>query len=147
MTDINQAIQNRVNVFVAELTELIQQAIRENIQNAVTQAFSGTSVTVTTHSAPAPRASSSSSASSTPRRGRPPGSSGGSKRTAAQLAEMAEALLDFVESKPGVSIEEIGRGIDIPTRELMLPVRKLLDAGALKKKGQKRATRYFIGRR
>ena len=60
---------------------------------------------------------------------------------------MAEKLVEFIRSSPGSSIEEIGKGIAIPTKELALPVKKLLAEGRLKKKGQKRATRYSAGRK
>ncbi|MGE0323648.1 MAG: DNA-binding protein [Polyangiaceae bacterium] len=137
MADTNDMIRARVDAFVADLTDLIHQAILENVQTAIGQALPS-----------APR-----------RPGRPKGSTAasapaakrakkrGGKRTAAELADMADKLVGFVEKNPGSSIEEIGRGIGIPTKELALPVKKLLSEGRLKKKGQKRATRYSAGRR
>ncbi|MCA9639779.1 MAG: hypothetical protein H6718_05250 [Polyangiaceae bacterium] len=137
MADTNDMIRARVETFVADLTDLIHQAILENVQAALGQALPS-----------APR-----------RPGRPKGSAStaapaarrakkrGGKRTAAELADMADKLVGFVEKNPGSSIEEIGRGIAIPTKELALPVKKLLREGRLKKKGQKRATRYSAGRR
>ncbi|MEZ4370421.1 MAG: hypothetical protein R3B07_06330 [Polyangiaceae bacterium] len=137
MADTNDMIRARVDAFVADLTDLIHQAILENVQTAIGQALPsaprrpGRPKGSTTASAPAPKRAKKR----------------GGKRTASELADMADKLVGFVEKNPGSSIEEIGRGIGIPTKELALPVKKLLSEGRLKKKGQKRATRYSAGRR
>jgi len=137
-------IRARVDNFVADLTDLIHQAILDNIQHALAQGV-----------APAPRRvgrprgstnqpTDAGKATASSKRG---GKKRGGKRTAAELAEMANQLLAFVEANPASNIEEIGRGTGIPTKDLALPVKKLLGEGRLKKKGQKRATRYTMGRR
>ena len=137
MADTNDMIRARVDAFVADLTDLIHQAILENVQTALGQAI------------PAPRRPGRpkgrvAAASAPAKRS---GKKRGGKRTASELADMADKLVGFVEKNPGSSIEEIGRGIGIPTKELALPVKKLLAENHLKKKGQKRATRYSAGRR
>lgn len=142
MADTNDMIRARVETFVADLTELIHQAILENIQQALGPAAAAP------RRVGRPKGSSNKatavSAAPGPKRA---GKRRGGKRTAAELADMAGQLLSFVESNPGSNIEEIGRGTGIPTKDLALPVKKLLADGKLKKKGQKRATRYSIGRR
>ena len=136
MADTNDLIRARVDAFVADLTDLIHQSILDNVQTVLGQALPaaprrpGRPKAVTAAATPAKKT----------------GKRGG-KRTAAELNEMAEKLVEFVRSNPGSSIEEIGKGIAIPTKELALPVKKLLAEGRLKKKGQKRATRYSAGRK
>ncbi|MBX3182407.1 MAG: hypothetical protein KF915_07255 [Polyangiaceae bacterium] len=71
----------------------------------------------------------------------------GGKRTPEELGQMAAAVLQFVENNPNANIEEIGRGVGLATKDLALPVRKLLKEGRLKKRGEKRATRYNAGGR
>ncbi|MEZ4229079.1 MAG: DNA-binding protein [Polyangiaceae bacterium] len=137
MADTNDLIRARVDAFVADLTDLIHQSILENVQSALGQPLPG---------APRrpgrPKAAAATGAAAAKKTGKR-----GGKRTAAELSEMADKLVEFVRSNPGSSIEEIGKGIAIPTKELALPVKKLLAEGRLKKKGQKRATRYSAGRK
>jgi hypothetical protein len=42
-------------------------------------------------------------------------------------------------------IEQINKELGTSTRDLQLPIRKLIASGALKSKGEKRATTYFAG--
>jgi len=142
MADTNDMIRARVDSFVADLTEFIHQSILDNIQHALVPAATAPRSVgrpkVSTNKAAATRAATIAKRVSKKR---------GGKRTAAELADMAGQLLSFVDSNPGSNIEEIGRGTGIPTKDLALPVKKLLADGKLKKKGQKRATRYSLGRR
>lgn len=75
--------------------------------------------------------------------GRPKGRGG--KRSTEQVDQMAERVLAYVKSNPGQGLEAIGKHIGIATKELKLPVIKLLGARQLKKSGQKRGTKYFAG--
>ena len=74
------------------------------------------------------------------------GRSGGrrGKRTSGQLEQLQQHLLETIESNPGLRVEALSDVMGIPTRELALPMRKLLAARAVKKKGRKRATCYFV---
>ncbi|MGE0327147.1 MAG: DNA-binding protein [Polyangiaceae bacterium] len=138
MAETNDLIRAHVDAFVADLTDLIHQSILDNVQTVLGQALPA-----------APRRPGRPKAITATAAGTPAKKAGkrGGKRTAAELNEMAEKLVEFVRSNPGTSIEEIGKGIAIPTKELALPVKKLLAEGRLKKKGQKRATRYSAGRK
>ena len=144
MADTNDMIRARVDNFVADLTDLIHQAILDNIQQALGQAASPAPRRVGRPKGSTNKPAEVGGVSATPKRG---SKKRGGKRTSAELEEMASQLLSFVDSNPASNIEEIGRGTGIPTKDLALPVKKLLGEGRLKKKGQKRATRYTIGRR
>jgi hypothetical protein len=67
----------------------------------------------------------------------------GEKRSPKAIAATVEALFDAVKASPGMRIEQLSNLLDIPTRDLMLPMRKLIAARSVKKTGQKRATSYF----
>ena len=44
---------------------------------------------------------------------------------------------------PGLRIEQINKQLGTTTKDLALPIRKLIAEGALKTKGEKRSTAYF----
>jgi len=69
----------------------------------------------------------------------------GAKRTAEELEKMQDAFLAFVAKHPGLRIEQINKQLGTTTKDLALPIRKLLADGALKAKGKKRSTQYFAG--
>jgi hypothetical protein len=67
----------------------------------------------------------------------------GAKRDPRDIAALTERLGDFISKNPGKRIEEIGSALGTSTKELVLPVKKLLLAKTISTKGEKRATRYF----
>lgn len=67
----------------------------------------------------------------------------GVKRDAEQLEKLQERVVEYVTANPGMRIEQINKELGTSTRDLQLPIRKLLSEGALKTKGEKRATAYF----
>ena len=68
----------------------------------------------------------------------------GSRRTAAELDELAARFVAFVAENPGLGIEQTNEHLGTTTADLALPIRKLVAADALKTEGRNRATRYFI---
>jgi predicted HTH transcriptional regulator len=69
----------------------------------------------------------------------------GAKRTAEELDQLADSFVEFVKANPGLRIEQINKQLGTSTKELALPIRKLLTDGVLKAKGKKRSTAYFAG--
>ena len=67
----------------------------------------------------------------------------GAKRAPKELNALVEQLGAFVVKRPGLRIEQIGKALGIATRELVLPVKKLLRAKRISTKGQRRATTYY----
>ena len=74
--------------------------------------------------------------------GRPRGGRG-AKRTSDELEQLSDQFVEFVKSNPGLRIEQINKQLGTSTKDLALPIRKLLAEGAVKAKGQKRSTTYF----
>ena len=69
----------------------------------------------------------------------------GAKRTAEELEQLADAFVEFVSKNPGLRIEQINKQLGTSTKDLALPIRKLLEDGVVKAKGKKRSTAYFPG--
>jgi hypothetical protein len=65
------------------------------------------------------------------------------KRPPAELATLVDKLGTYINANPGQRMEAIGKALGVPTRELNLPVKKLLAAKRIRAEGQKRATEYF----
>ncbi len=69
----------------------------------------------------------------------------GAKRTADELEQLADGFVEFVTKNPGLRIEQINKQLGTTTKDLALPIRKLLADGVVKAKGKKRSTAYFPG--
>ena len=67
----------------------------------------------------------------------------GQKRDPATLRQTVEDLAKEIGRLPGKRIEQIAAQMGEPTRDLALPVKKLIAAKRIKTTGHKRATRYF----
>ena len=128
-TDVNQEIRARIQSFVDELSELVKQATLESVQAAL-QGTGG--------QGSARRGGRKAAVlASTARRAK------GSKRTAAELDALVATLLRHIQSNPGQRMEQLAASLSIPSKELTLPIKKLLQENRLRTKGQKRATAYF----
>ncbi len=133
---IDQQIADRVDAFVADLTDLIRQSAVE----AVRETLEG--------SAPARRAlrAPRASAAAAPARSPRPAKRGGGRirRTAADLDELCKTILDYLGSNPASGVEQIAAGTGIPSAELKRPIVQLLENKSIKKKGQRRGTKYSL---
>ena len=126
MTDVERQIRARVEAFVGELSGLVRQAALEAVQDALEGAPTA-----------APRRAAGKRPAAVTRSKR------GGRRSPNELNAMADQLMAAVTAQPGLRIEELGKAMEIPTRELALPVTKLIKAGKLRREGRKRATKYF----
>jgi hypothetical protein len=149
MSDVNDEVRIRVAAFTSELAELIRRAAIEAVQEALGNGAGGLRLPP-----PARRGTTGAKGAATPRgeaqwgetapsrrlgRKRAPGE----KRPPEELAKLTETLASYIKSNPGQRIEQIGTGLGTPTKELSLPVKKLLRAKRISSKGQKRATTYY----
>jgi predicted transcriptional regulator len=78
--------------------------------------------------------------------GRPRGTRG-AKRTAEDLEALCTTFASFVKAHPGLRIEQINKELGTTTKDLALPIRKLVSNGMISAKGNKRSTTYFPGRK
>jgi hypothetical protein len=133
MSDFQNQMNHTVQGFVAQITELARRAALDTLESA----FSG-------------RASRAGTPQVAPmgvaQVGRPRGGRG-AKRTAADLEALSEKFASFVKAHPGLRIEQINKELGTTTKDLALPIRKLISEGVISAKGKKRSTTYFVGKK
>lgn len=137
MSDFQNEMNRTVQGFVAQITELARRAALDTLESA----FHGRATRGGASSVVAAAAASLGSI------GRPRGGSRGGKRTSADLEALSERFGSFVKANPGLRIEQINKQLGTTTKDLALPIRKLISEGVISTKGQKRSTTYFAGKR
>lgn len=123
MSDFQTEMNRVVQGFVAQITELARRAAIDTLESAL-------------------KGGKGRTGALTLGRGR----GKGVKRTSDELEGLSDKFLQFVADHPGLRIEQINKQLGTTTKDLQLPIRKLLADGHLKAKGQKRSTTYFIGK-
>jgi len=168
MSNAADEIRSRTEAFVASLTLLIRQSALEAASAALggespvaapapvaakrgrgrprkaaapapaakVPAAKATKPAPAAKAGPAPKAPASKKAAA-------PKRAAGEKRPPGELAKLTEKLGEYIKANPGLRIESIGKALGTPTRELNLPIKKLLKAKRIRSEGQKRATEYF----
>lgn len=68
----------------------------------------------------------------------------GAKRDASDIEALTNSILSYVRKNPGQRSEQIAAGINVTTKDLVLPVKKLITSKQLKTQGQKRGTTYQV---
>ena len=129
MSNIDDELLEAVEAFVGQLKDLIQRAALESVQTALN---GGQQSSRRGSKRPLGRASAVSQAPET-----------NSKRTPAELAALIKRLHNHIAKHPGLRIEKIGSGLGLPTKALVLPVKRLISERKVTTKGQRRATVYF----
>jgi hypothetical protein len=133
MSSFEQQINHRVQSFVAEITELARKQALETLSSALQGAglLGGRG---------------RGGRNGVGRRGRAAlATSAGGRRSADQIEATCEALMTAIAASPGQRIEQIGGAIGMRTKDLALPIRKLVAQKQIRTEGQRRATRYFPG--
>jgi hypothetical protein len=139
MSDFQSEMNRTVQAFVAQISELARRAALDTLESAF---GGGVARGLGASSAGAATVASNGA----PRGGRPRGGRG-AKRTSEDLEALSAQVASFVKSHPGMRIEQINRELGTTTKDLALPIRKLLADNVITSKGQKRATTYFPGRK
>ena len=134
MASIEKQIRASIESFVAELNALVRQAAVEAVQGAL----GGNSDSNPRNTKRNPKVLDPAS---TPRRRSRRGRR--VKRSPKTLARLQSRLLQEIVRNPGQRIEAISRSMGVSTKDLNLPIRKLLESERIQKRGEKRATEYF----
>jgi hypothetical protein len=129
--DVEAEIRARLEQFATRLTALIQQSAMSSVEDA----FGG--------GAPARRGRGGRGGAVAAVRA--PRAKKGQKRDPGLLEALTEKLGSFIGKNPGLRIEQIGQTLGVATKDLALPVKKLIAAKRVSTKGQKRATTYYAG--
>jgi hypothetical protein len=124
---------SRIRDLIEEFAGKLEHELKEELRNALANVGFGLG-----SSAPSPGRAAASNGVSRGRRK-------GAKRDAGALDALAEKFVNFVAKNPGLRIEQINKELGTTTKNLQLPVRKLLAEGRIKSKGTKRATTYTVG--
>lgn len=124
MANLQSDIQRLVDGFVAQVTELARRAAMDTLESALGRGGRGGGGVL--------------------RIGR--GRGRGAKRTGEELEKLSDEFLAFVNKNPGLRIEQINKQLGTSTKDLALPIRKMIADGTLKVKGKKRSTTYFPGK-
>ncbi|MGE0402011.1 MAG: hypothetical protein AB7T06_35235 [Kofleriaceae bacterium] len=124
MANLQSDIQRLVDGFVAQVTELARRAAITTLESALGGSRGGAGAGL--------------------RIGR--GRGRGAKRTGEELEKLSDEFLAFVAKNPGLRIEQINKQLGTTTKDLALPIRKMIADGTLKVKGKKRSTAYFPGK-
>ena len=136
MSDFQTEMNRTVQDFVAQISELARRAALNTLESAFDSKGG--------------RRSGGSAAllalTGNGRVGRPRGGRG-AKRTAADLEALSQQFAAFVKSHPGLRIEQINKELGTSTKDLALPIRKLVSTGVVSTKGKKRSTTYFAGKK
>ncbi len=132
MSDFQNEMNRTVQGFVAQITELVRRAAINTLE-----------------SAPRGRARSNGASPAAAAQGATgrAGGSRGAKRPAADLEMLSKKFCDFVKAHPALRIEQINKELGTTTKDLALPIRKLIAEKAIRTKGQKRSTTYFAGKK
>lgn len=66
----------------------------------------------------------------------------GTKRSPKEIQKTMNKFATFVRKNPGLRIEQINAKLGTETKDLALPVRRLIARRLVRAKGEKRATTY-----
>jgi hypothetical protein len=138
MSDFQNEMNHAVQGFVAQIAELARRAALDTLESAFGSRGGGRNG--------GGRAAAAAITAGAGRAGRPRGGRG-AKRSAADLEHLSEKFATFVKANPGLRIEQINKELGTTTKDLALPIRKLIADGKITAKGQKRSTTYFPGKR
>jgi hypothetical protein len=134
-TPIDSTLRARIDTFTTEITALVRASALEAVHSALG---------ATLATAPAKRGPGRPAKSGVPspidapkRRGKP------AKRTPEDVARMGESVVAYVAKNPGQSVEQIGNALGQKTKELALPIIRMIEAKKLRTTGERRGTRYF----
>lgn len=117
MIDFQTEMNRVVSGFVTQITDLARRAAVETLETALGNSNGRT---------------------------RSRGARTGAKRSAADLDRLRADFVAFVGKHPGLRIEQINRELGTTTRDLALPIRKLIADGVIKTKGRRRSTAYYM---
>jgi hypothetical protein len=137
MSDFQNEMNRTVQGFVAQITELARRAAVDTLESA----FGGRA-----GRAGGARALVAAATDGAANLGRRRGGRG-AKRTTADLEALSERFATFVKANPGLRIEQINKELGTVTKDLALPIRKLVSERMISTKGNKRSTTYFPGRK
>lgn len=134
-SSLDRELRARIDAFVNELSSLVKlsalEAVHEALGSTLNAAGASAAVPAAVKRGPGRPAKAARARSK------------GGKRSPEAVLKVASAVLAYIKSNPGQRLEQIGKGVKSPTKELKLPIQKLFEQKAISTKGEKRGTKYF----
>jgi len=138
MADFNSQINKLVEEFVSQVTAVARQAAMDTLTAAL-GAAGGAAARGRRGGAPLALPGLAAPVGKTGRRPK------GAKRPHEEIEGTKSRVHEFIQKNPGLRIEQINRELGTATRDLALPLRKLIADGEVRTEGEKRSTQYFPG--
>ena len=130
MQDLEAEITNRVTAFVDDVGQLARRAAMEALSATLGAIVSAN---------PAPSTPARPAAAPRVRKA-------GAKRIrrdVSGLLRIKARVAEYIAANPGQAMEAITKALGLATKDVALPVKKLIAEGVLRTEGQRRGTRYF----
>ncbi|MGK3968907.1 DNA-binding protein [Sorangium sp. So ce1099] len=148
MSNVEQEIRSHVDAFVSQLSGLVRKAALEAVADALRGEGQPAAAVAAPRKAGRAKAAPQQPAEVKKAAGRParaakPTRKKGEKRSKEELAAMTQKVLEHIRANSGQGVEQIAKDLGTTTKELTLPIRKLLVEKKITSKGEKRATKYF----
>ncbi|MCC6556916.1 MAG: DNA-binding protein [Polyangiaceae bacterium] len=148
MSNVEQEIRSQVDAFVSQLSALVRKAALEAVANAlrggeakpVARARPSRAAAKPLPAAPEPKKVAAKPVAKVVK---PVARKKGEKRSKEELIQVTQRVLDHIRANSGQGVEQIAKELGTSTKELSLPLRKLLAEKKITSKGEKRATKYF----
>ena len=134
-------IRARVEVFTADLTALIRKAALESVHQALGGSARAHAAAQVRRKPGRPAGSKTTKPAVASNPKAKDGKTGG-KRDSKVLAALVEKLHSYIKAHPAQRIEPIGVALGVATKDLALPIKKLLKAKRISSRGFKRSTSY-----
>jgi len=135
MSDLRDNISKLVDEFVAQVTNLARKAAYDTLSTAL----GGAAPSLVGGDR---RGRGRGRVAALPSGGRRPK---GAKRPPDEIETLKGSVFQHITNNPGQRIEQINKDLGTTTRELSLPLKKLISEGAVRTEGEKRATTYYPG--
>ena len=136
MSQFNDQITKLVNDFVAQVANLARRAAMDTLEHALAGAGTGR--------APAGRGRGRAAVSlAGPSSRRPKGA----KRPPGEIARTKTRVYEYIRTHPGQRIEQINKALGTTTKDLTLPIKKLIADKAVKHPGREAGDDLLPGRR
>jgi DNA-binding NtrC family response regulator len=145
MSNVETEIKSQVDSFVSQLSALVRKAALEAVADALREGQPAAAVAAPRKAGRVKAAPQPVEAKKVgcPARAAKPARKKGEKRLKEELAAMTQRVLEHIRANSGQGVEQIAKDLGTTTKELTLPIRKLLVEKKITSKGEKRATKYF----
>jgi len=147
MADFQPQLSTLVDQFVAQVTTVARETAMQTLQAALGAANDVVARlrpgTVTTSNLRSVTSATQPSASRAPVTRTAGARAKGEKRPSNEIESVRTRLLEFIERNPGLRVEQINAKLGTTTRDVALPLRKLIGEGVIRSEGEKRSTQYF----